>query len=543
MNKKAFYLSIALCIPGFLMMTEGAFARKFRSTTNNECKTEKTATEKDCQTPECGPFWRFFSGSATKNVDHCEKKAKAEKCKKSKDDDLSCKVGLDWTQTTTQNLETAIGYFFSVIPEEQEELRRSLKQKESKTKAKIKGAETIGDQNYREAEFLSFKLAMVANWHQAAQEGLKSAMNEKDEELGGIAHRDFRKAKREAQKELLYEIYAMLDGVCPDPKKPVDHEKLHDKIHDVVDEVFSSMEKTRTKKHHPQPKEESRKEPETTHAPSKAQRAEEEERMLLEVKVAKFKEDLENAQNTLNKARSENLELRKDLESERKKRTEENIKQKIEQNKFEAEKNRLSMEKTKLEEKVSKLSKKRGQLESKIDGLEGDLKKEATGKTMSSIELEKARKQKESLEKKLEKRKSEIVGLRTQIEENNRKQVNLQVQVAQLEKEKAKIKDQSRNLKKEVSELKTGKPPAMKMEKPLPVRQKPISRPEPKKTPSLATPAPLPSPAEPDEKDLSDIEKTARRLDALNSRDVSRKHKALEEAESLFDEFPEPGSR
>lgn len=535
MNKKNIFLqsvgSIILVAVVFWLPCE---ARKFKIIDKSEPKTVS------------GPFLRAknYEEPQQESQISCEKKVI-----KSPGIMPKPEVSFDWTHTTTQNLESAVDYFFSIIPEDQEELRSSLKQKELKTKDKIKKTKAVGDQNYREAEFLASKLSMVANWHKAAQENLMSVLQQKDDSIGGIKHKDFKRTQKNAQKELLYEIYAMLDGAFPDPLRPVDHARVDEKIHEVVTEVFIEFEQAKnevfsTKKQQKKsvddvknPAIKPASNVAAVHSEQKVdEKKHEKENIEFEIKIAKFKDELEAAKKTLDKSRSDNLRLKEELDAERKKRAEENIRQKMEEKRFqdvkvrlEKEKNeleskvkaQLEKEKGELEAKISMLEKKKSAQEGKIQSLEDDVRKEATGKAISNVELEKVRKQKESTEAKLEKKRVQISELEGRLQENDRKQIELQIQLAKLEH--ARVREQKKTANKELLLEKKKKTASVHA-----LATKVTA--EPGSTDSVVVATEEPSAAK--------IENTAKKLEELNDVEVNQiKKSGIKELESLFSDF------
>lgn len=517
MQKKIFYLYV-VAMTALVISQENLQARRFRpfQPRQYESKDKLKITVKSTSKNENSPF----SGLFKKNKQKCPCIPKSSKAS-SKEPTLYDKIGFDWAQTTTQNLETSVGYFLSIIPDDQDELRSSLKKKESKTKDRIKAAEVVGDQNYKEAEFLSDKLAMVANWHQAAQEQFKSAVDKKEESMGGLMYKDFVKAKAEAQKELLYEIYAMLDGVCPNPSKPVDQDKLNEKINEVIEDVFSKIEKpkSKTKK---RPTKEAKSEKETT-VPKDEQIMpvevdESDEVKKLQESQTKLKEDLANAQKALKEAEKEKAEaiskaekLKNDLEAEQRSLKAEEIKREIELKRTANEKVKLESKNALLEKKIQELEDKKMELKTKIEVLSENVKQESTGKTMTSIDLEKIRRQKDALEKKLEKQKQKIneyLNLLSSSDakqkENEVKQINLEIEI--------------KKLKQKIAELETEK-------------IKNIQKIEQKSGPSELKPKSEPL--------ILDVEKDSKKLNELASKPEPKKT-VLGEAQSLFDEFPNP---
>lgn len=535
MNKKNIFsqsvVSIILVVVVFWLPCD---ARKFKII--DKCEPKK----------ESGPFLRAKSYEEPQQAlqASCEKKIVKNPSAMPKPE-----VNFDWTHTTTQNLESAVDYFFSIIPEDQEELRSSLKQKELKTKDKIKKTKAVGDQNYREAEFLASKLSMVANWHKAAQDNLMSTLQQKDDSIGGIKHKDFKRAQKNAQKELLYEIYAMLDGAFPDPLKPVDHLRIDEKIHEVVAEVFVEFEQTKNEVGSIKKQQKKVIDVEkniaikpvsnVSTAPAEQKNDEkkhEKENIEFEIKIARFKDELEAAKKTLDKSRSDNLRLKEELDAERKKRAEENIRQKMEEKRFQDVKVRLEKEKNELESKVkAQLEKEKGELEAKISmlekkktvqegkiqSLEDDVRKEATGKAISNVELEKVRKQKESTETKLEKKKVQISELEGRLQENDRKQIELQIQLAKLEH--ARACEQKKIASKELL--------LKKRKKDLSIQASETKAAEPSLNPGnivIAT----------EEPSMAKIENTANKLNELNNVEINQiKDNGIKELESLFSDF------
>jgi hypothetical protein len=548
-NKKNFFtLSFISIFLTTQAIWQDCYARKFKfAGQDSPC---------DGDTKECGPFWR----SVEKDRSSKDANACAEPCHKKLSSMPRPEVSLDWTQTTTKNLESAVEYFFSIIPEEQDDLRKSLKQKEIKTRDKIKKSKLIGDQNYKEAEFLASKLAMVANWHKAAQDGLLAALQEQDDAIGGVKYKEFQKTQRDAQKELLYEIYAMLDGACPDPNKPVDQNKLDEKVHEVVTELFAELRKTSDKSQPkvptPQKPHEVQKaaEPVLEREPRKNPKQQELEKLNQEILAAKLKEELEHAKRMLDKYKADNLELKQDLETERKKRTEENIRQKIDEKRFQDSKTKLEKdfqdsksklekdfqeskskleqdfqdsktklekEKSDLESKMADLDKKKTKLECRIDSLEEEVRKEATGKTLTSIELEKMKKQKESAEVKLQKKKTQIAELKARLQENDRKQVDLQIEIAKIEKAKAIERQKAVKLNANQATPKT-----------------PLSKNTATVSDSASTTPRQKISAGNLGTDKSETEKNVKKLDELNSQEINQtKGQTIKDVESLFADF------
>lgn len=522
MQKKIFYLYVT-AIASSLIIENSAQTRKFRSIQpgQSQAKDKLKITIKSSGKNENSPFCGLFKRSK-----HRPLRESGGSKSETKQVALYDKIGFDWAQTTTQNLETAVGYFLSIIPDDQEELRSSLKKKESKTKDRIKSAEVIGDQNYKEAEFLSDKLAMVANWHRAAQEQFKLAVDKKEESMGGLMYKDFVKAKSEAQKELLYEIYAMLDGVCPNPNKSVDMEKLHEKINEVIEDVFSKIEKPKAKpkkQRHAEKNKEAQADKdslETKESETKNSTQEDSEEVKkLQESETKLKEDLASAQKALKEADREKKEaiakaekLKNDLESEQRSLKAEEIKREIELKRTANEKIKLENKNSALEKKIQELEDKKMELKTKIEVLSENVKQESTGKTMTSIDLEKIRRQKEALEKKLEKQKQKINEYLSLLsnsdakqKENEIKQINLEIEI--------------KKLKLKILELETEK-------------NKTIQKVESKSSSSESAKSqkePL----------ILDVEKDTKNLSEPTGKNEAKKT-LLGEAQSLFDEFPNP---